>query len=39
MDDLIPGSFVMVDIVSNPTTSSITAATYFPYYLARRRMT
>jgi hypothetical protein len=24
----------MVDIVSNPTTSSITAASYFPYYLA-----
>jgi transposase InsO family protein len=34
MDDLIPGSFVMVDIVTNPATSSITATSYFPYYLA-----
>jgi transposase InsO family protein len=34
MDDLIPGSFVMVDIVTNPATSSITAASFFPYYLA-----
>jgi hypothetical protein len=34
MEDILPGSFVMVDIVANPTTSSITAASFFPYYLA-----
>jgi hypothetical protein len=34
MEDIVPGSFIMVDIVANPTTSSITAAAYFPYYLA-----
>jgi hypothetical protein len=34
MEELVPGSFVMVDILANPTTSSITAATFFPYYLA-----
>jgi hypothetical protein len=34
MEDIVPGSFIMVDIVANPTTSSITAATYIPYYLA-----
>jgi hypothetical protein len=34
MDDLTAGSFVMVDTVTNSATSSITAASYFPYYLA-----
>jgi hypothetical protein len=27
-------TFIMVDIVANPTTSSITVATFLPYYLA-----
>jgi transposase InsO family protein len=34
LEDLIPGSFVMVDIVTNPTSFSVAAATFFPYDLA-----
>jgi hypothetical protein len=33
-EELIPGSFVMVELVTNPAASSVTAATLFPYYLA-----
>lgn len=32
-NELGPGTFVTVDIVNNPATRSITANTYFPYYL------
>jgi hypothetical protein len=34
LEDLVPGTFISVDIVKNPTKESITPATYFQYYLA-----
>ena len=34
LEPLVPGTFVMVDIISNPFQTSIKRGTYFPYYLA-----
>ncbi|KAG7372377.1 integrase core domain containing protein [Nitzschia inconspicua] len=33
LDDLVPGMCVMVDIVKNPVSESITSNTYYPFYL------
>jgi transposase InsO family protein len=34
LEPVVPGTFVMVDILTNPSTKSITRNTYFQYYLA-----
>jgi hypothetical protein len=34
LEPVVPGTFVMVDIINNPSSRSITRNTFFPYYLA-----
>jgi hypothetical protein len=33
LQEIIPGTFVMIDIANNPSNRSITSSTYFRYYL------
>ncbi|KAG7336585.1 hypothetical protein IV203_014897 [Nitzschia inconspicua] len=38
LDELVPGMCVMVDIVKNPVSESITSTTYYPFYLTATNM-
>ncbi|KAG7340238.1 reverse transcriptase RNA-dependent DNA polymerase [Nitzschia inconspicua] len=38
IDTLVPGMCIMVDIVKNPSSESITSSTYYPFYLTTTDM-